>query len=48
MLGGHVMAGNVVYTTAEVVVGEALALQYKYESDPTYGYDELAPEARTQ
>ena len=31
-----------VYTTAEIVIGEAVTLQYEYELDPTYGYHELA------
>ena len=46
MVGGHVMPGNLVYTTAEVVLGEATDLEYAYELDPRYGYHELAVRAR--
>ncbi|MCA8831658.1 PPC domain-containing DNA-binding protein [Hymenobacter pini] len=40
-VGGHLLAGNRVYTTLEVVVGELPELNFRRETDPTYGYKEL-------
>lgn len=40
-LGGHLLDGNLVYTTAEVVVGVLEELDFRREPDPTYGYREL-------
>ncbi len=40
--GGHLLDGCVVYTTAEVVVGELTELEFRREVDPTFGYNELA------
>lgn len=42
MLGGHLLNGNKVYTTAELVIGEMLDAAFEREVDPTYGYAELA------
>ena len=39
--GGHLLPGNLVYTTAEVVVAELEDAEFTREKDPTYGYDEL-------
>lgn len=39
--GGHLMDGSLVYTTAEIAIGELPAVQFARERDATYGYDEL-------
>lgn len=39
--GGHLLTGNQVYTTAEIVIGELPALVFRREEDPTYGFLEL-------
>ncbi len=43
-IGGHLMDGCVVYTTAEVVLGELPDVTFRRELDPTYGYKELVVE----
>ena len=40
--GGHLMDGTIVYTTAEIVIGEIPGARYEREVDPTYGWRELA------
>lgn len=40
-IGGHLLDGNLVYTTLEVVIGEDLDHIYQRETDPTFGYKEL-------
>ncbi|WP_317040346.1 PPC domain-containing DNA-binding protein [Hymenobacter actinosclerus] len=40
-LGGHLLDGNLIYTTAELVIGELPALDFRRETDPTFGYQEL-------
>ncbi|HEX8329257.1 MAG TPA: PPC domain-containing DNA-binding protein [Hymenobacter sp.] len=40
-IGGHLLDGCRVYTTAEIVVGELPALEFRREKDPTFGYQEL-------
>ncbi|MDF7813174.1 PPC domain-containing DNA-binding protein [Hymenobacter sp. YC55] len=40
-LGGHLLDGNLIYTTAEVVIGVLEQLDFRREPDPTYGYREL-------
>lgn len=40
-IGGHLLEGNLVYTTAEIVVGEAEGLRFRRELDPATGYKEL-------
>ena len=40
-VGGHVMEGNHVYTTAEIAIGELPDLTFEREIDPTYGFPEL-------
>ena len=52
-LGGHLLRGCRVYTTAEIVLVALPALQFTRETDPTFGYRELvvhpapvAPSAR--
>ena len=41
-LGGHLLDGCRVYTTAEIVLGELPALEFRRETDPTFGYKELS------
>ena len=41
-IGGHMLSGNKVYTTAEIVVGSLDDVEFERELDPTYGYAELA------
>ena len=40
-LGGHLMAGNLIYTTAELVIGILPDVIFTREPDPTFGYREL-------
>jgi len=40
-LGGHVMANCEIYTTAEVIIGEAIELHFSRETDDQTGYREL-------
>lgn len=44
--GGHLMPGTIVYTTAEIVLGELDGVEFAREPDSTYGYQELAPRPR--
>ena len=39
--GGHLLAGNPVYTTAEIVLVILKDFEFTRETDPTYGYKEL-------
>ena len=39
--GGHVMEGCIVYTTAEIVIGELPGVVFDREFDPETGYREL-------
>ncbi|RAK67149.1 DNA-binding protein [Hymenobacter edaphi] len=41
-IGGHLLDGNVVYTTAELVLGVLDDVAFEREVDPTFGYRELA------
>lgn len=43
-IGGHLMDGNLVYTTAEIIITELSDLEFKRELDTTYGYKELVVE----
>jgi uncharacterized protein len=45
VVGGHLMDGCEVYTTAEVVIGELPGVRFRRELDATYGYRELVVEA---
>lgn len=45
-IGGHLLDGCKIYTTAEIVVGVMPALIYTRESDPTFGYKELVVRKR--
>ena len=40
-IGGHLLDGCRVYTTAEIVLGELSEVEYRRETDPTFGYQEL-------
>lgn len=40
-LGGHLMDGNLVYTTLEIVIGVYPELDFKRSLDPKSGYKEL-------
>ena len=40
-LGGHLVSGCVIYTTAEIVLAEFEDVIYKREHAPDSGYDEL-------
>lgn len=42
MLGGHLLDGSRIYTTAEVVLGIIPGVQFRREVDPATGYLELA------
>lgn len=44
--GGHLMDGSLVYTTAEIVLGELERATYAREPDSTYGYRELVVRRR--
>lgn len=46
VFGGHLVDGSAVYTTAEIVIGELSNAAFERETDPTYGYRELAPKKR--
>ena len=41
-VGGHLQAGTLIYTTAEIVLGELEEVTFRREVDPETGYDELA------
>ena len=45
-LGGHLLEGNLVYTTAEIVIGEAENYRFKREIDPATTFRELKVERR--
>lgn len=40
-VGGHLMEGNLIYTTAEIVIGEAEHLTFTRETDPQTTFKEL-------
>ncbi len=40
-IGGHLLDGCTIYTTAEIVIGVMTDLTYGREVDPTFGYREL-------
>ena len=40
-VGGHLLDGSLIYTTAEIVLGEAGHLQFRREVDPETTYKEL-------
>ncbi|XP_054758122.1 uncharacterized protein LOC129264298 isoform X2 [Lytechinus pictus] len=46
VVGGHLLGDAVVFSTAEVVIGEIPHLSFSREPDPETGYDELVIEKR--
>lgn len=40
-IGGHLLAGNIVYTTAEIVIGESKDLVFTREKDGSTPWEEL-------
>ena len=40
-IGGHLLDGCTIYTTAELIIGVMPELIYAREPDPTFGYKEL-------
>ncbi|WP_461129422.1 PPC domain-containing DNA-binding protein [Spirosoma aerophilum] len=40
-IGGHLLNGCIIYTTAELVIGVMPDITYTREPDPTFGYREL-------
>lgn len=46
MVGGHLQDGNLIYTTAEIVIGEATDLAFQREHDAQTGYPELTIKPR--
>ncbi|HNE29182.1 MAG TPA: DNA-binding protein [Saprospiraceae bacterium] len=45
-VGGHLLEGCEVYTTAEIVIGEGRGLRFRRETDPETTYKELKIEPR--
>jgi hypothetical protein len=45
-IGGHLVRGCIVNTTAELVVGELEQLEFRRPLDPETGYDELSVQPR--
>ncbi|MDO7885114.1 PPC domain-containing DNA-binding protein [Hymenobacter cheonanensis] len=43
-LGGHLLDGCRIYTTAEIVLGALPALRFTRQTDPAFGYKELVVE----
>lgn len=46
VLGGHLCEGCIVYTTAEIALGELEDYKFKREMDNKSGYDELVVEKK--
>ena len=46
-VGGHLVAGCTVHTTAELVIGEAPELHFSRPLDPATGYGELSVQPRS-
>lgn len=40
-IGGHLMDGCIIYTTAEIIIGESTEFIFKRTLDPETGYPEL-------
>jgi predicted DNA-binding protein with PD1-like motif len=45
-IGGHLLEGCIVYTTAEIIIGESKKLVFKREKDGTTPWDELQIEKK--
>ena len=46
VIGGHLMDGNIIYTTAELIIGENTEMLFKRVADVETGYAELVIENR--
>jgi predicted DNA-binding protein with PD1-like motif len=46
--GGHLLDDSLIYTTAEIVIGELSDLEFDRTIDSTYGYKELSVKPRPQ
>jgi len=46
VIGGHLLDGNTIYTTAEIIIGEATQLRFTRAIDTTTGYTELVVQNR--
>ena len=44
--GGHLASGNIIYTTAEIVIAELEDVTFTREQDPDSGYKELVVKLR--
>jgi len=40
-VGGHLVEGCLIYTTAEIIIGEAAGIEFRRETDKSTGYKEL-------
>jgi predicted DNA-binding protein with PD1-like motif len=40
-IGGHLLEGNIIYTTCEITLVEDLQSEFIRETDDTYGFQEL-------
>ena len=47
-IGGHLMPGNIVYTTVEIVLGIMPEVKFVRELDPKSGYKELVVKKKTE
>lgn len=47
-IGGHLVEGCSIYTTAEIVIGETTDLQFSRPLDPQTGFNELMIQPRTK
>ena len=47
-VGGHLVRGCIVNTTAELVIGELLDVEFSRPMDPATGYDELSVQPRAK
>lgn len=45
-IGGHLAGGCIVNTTAELVIGELMEVEFRRPLDPATGYDELSVQPR--
>jgi len=46
--GGHLLDGNIIYTTAEIALAVLPEIEFVREKDPTYGYNELKVQKANQ
>jgi predicted DNA-binding protein with PD1-like motif len=46
VFGGHLMPGNMIYTTAEITILENIDLRFERVPDPISGYNELSVQKR--